>query len=288
MQEISGLVSFVVPAYNAADLVSETIDSIFSQTFANWEIILVNDGSTDNTSDVVKARYGEKITVLEQMNTGVSVARNNGLKLSSGEFVVFLDADDVLTPSFLQVRVDRLKQDETLGFVGGWIESFPVASSPKKAVAENPAQQVLFFEPGFATVPSNYLFRKKVITENRLDFNPILSSTADRFFILQLSKYTKGICLPTSEGKLLYRVTEKSMSHAITPSLILDNELFYLELKKKDLLPVNAVRRFKAGYFYSLAGGFAKIKYFGSCIKYLFLSFCQNPLFFLNLIIKKR
>jgi len=100
----SGLVSAIIPCYNQAHFLHEAIESVLAQSYPNFEIILVNDGSTDSTADVVR-RYSP-VRYVYQENAGLSSARNTGLKKSRGEYVVFLDADDRLLPEALQVGVD--------------------------------------------------------------------------------------------------------------------------------------------------------------------------------------
>src|SRR5205809_964576 len=116
MQESRRLVSIIIPAYNAAAFVTETIQSVKQQTYPHWELIVVNDGSTDITRQTVLALNEDGIKLIDQQNAGVSTARNNGLLHASGEYIVFLDADDILTPSFLAVRVDFLNKNENVGF----------------------------------------------------------------------------------------------------------------------------------------------------------------------------
>lgn len=287
MQEVAGLVSVVIPAYNAENFLTETIDSVKKQTYSSWEIIVVNDGSTDATPELVRKETDARIRLIEQKNAGVSVARNNGLKEAKGEYVVFLDADDLMTPMFIEVRVNFLNQKVDLGFTGGLIETFPMKSTIRKAVADNPEKEILFFDAGRATIPSNYMFRKKVLLEHGIRFSIKLSSTADRFFLLQASRFTKGKGIEDENGKLLYRVSEKSMSHSITPGLILDNEQFYKELVKENMLPAIGRAKFKSGYFYSLGLGFAKVKYFKSFSKYFLYSFISSPLYFMKLTLKQ-
>lgn len=128
MQEVKGLVSIVVPAYNAASFLKETIDSIKQQTVQEWELIVVNDGSSDNTSAIVREAADDRIILIEQTNVGVSAARNRGLMQAKGEYIVFLDADDLLAPDFLQVRKAALDNNDQFGFAGGWVETFPINS----------------------------------------------------------------------------------------------------------------------------------------------------------------
>lgn len=86
--------SVVIPLYNKAEYISTCVDSILNQSFDDFEIIIVNDGSTDNGLDIIGNYSLDKITIYNQENSGVSIARNNGVKNARGEFIAFLDADD--------------------------------------------------------------------------------------------------------------------------------------------------------------------------------------------------
>jgi glycosyltransferase involved in cell wall biosynthesis len=91
-------VSAVIPAYNRAQHIQRALDSVLAQTPAVHEIILVDDGSTDGTADVVEARYGPAVRVIRQSNTGVSGARRRGIEEATGDWIAFLDSDDEWTP----------------------------------------------------------------------------------------------------------------------------------------------------------------------------------------------
>ena len=108
------LVSVVIPCYNQAHFLSEAIESVLSQTCESFEIIVVDDGSTDNTSELA-SRY-QKVRLLRQENRGVSAARNAGLAESEGEYVVFLDADDRLLPEALEVGLECLDDHPECAF----------------------------------------------------------------------------------------------------------------------------------------------------------------------------
>jgi teichuronic acid biosynthesis glycosyltransferase TuaG len=280
MKEIPSLVSIIIPAYNAAAFIEETVQSIYCQTYQDWEMIIINDGSTDKTAEIIGQINDTRVKSINQQNAGVAAARNKGLLHAKGEFIIFFDADDLMTPEFLSQRVSALKNDLTIGYVGGIIETFPVKARIKKAVASDPVNEILFFNSSCATVPSNYIFRKKMLVDNGITFNQQLSSTADRFFILEVSKYAKGKNLSGKNGKLLYRFTSQSMSNNITPGLIIDNEKFYYELKRKNLLPFGNKHKFKSFYFLSLAKGFGLVKLWKRVLKYLVMSFINDPVFF--------
>ncbi|MFZ1810373.1 MAG: glycosyltransferase family 2 protein, partial [Candidatus Nitrotoga sp.] len=93
--------SVIIPAYNAAGTLARALDSVLTQTWAAFEVIVIDDGSIDNTA-AVAASYGEKIRYLRQNNAGVSAARNHGARIASGDWLAFLDADDWYYPDRLE------------------------------------------------------------------------------------------------------------------------------------------------------------------------------------------
>lgn len=111
-----GLVSVVIPNYNYAHYLRETIDSVLVQTYSDIEIIVVDDGSKDGSEDIL-AGYGDKVRTIFQQNQGVSAARNNGVAACEGEFVAFLDADDAWLPTKVEKQVERFRDDKNLGLV---------------------------------------------------------------------------------------------------------------------------------------------------------------------------
>lgn len=113
------LVSIIVPCYNQAQYLPETLDSVLAQTYPNWECIIVNDGSPDNTEEIAKqyCNKDERFKYLWQRNSGVSVARNNGIALSKGDFLQFIDSDDVLELDKLNQQVGFLIENEHVDIV---------------------------------------------------------------------------------------------------------------------------------------------------------------------------
>jgi glycosyltransferase involved in cell wall biosynthesis len=114
------LVSVVIPVYNCDRYIVQAVESILNQTYSAYEIIVIDDGSQDHTSHVLQP-YKNRIRYVYQDNQGVSVARNHGIELSKGEFVAFLDADDVFLPDKLAVQLAVFMANPTLGIVqSGW------------------------------------------------------------------------------------------------------------------------------------------------------------------------
>jgi glycosyltransferase involved in cell wall biosynthesis len=108
-------VSVVVPAYNAEKFIARTIDSVLAQSHLPDEIIVVDDGSTDNTLQVIQ-QYGPKVKLIQQKNAGPSAARNTGIQAATGEWIAFLDSDDEWLPEKLQLQIDLLKRNPHLAW----------------------------------------------------------------------------------------------------------------------------------------------------------------------------
>ena len=107
------LISVVVPVYNAADFIDDTIHSVLGQSYENWELIIVDDHSTDKTLEVVRQFKCEKIKVIAlARNTGVAKARNRGVSVACGRYICFLDADDLWQPSKLKHQVEFMKEKD--------------------------------------------------------------------------------------------------------------------------------------------------------------------------------
>lgn len=103
-----GLVSVIIPTYNRGYIISKTIESVFAQSYNQLELIIVDDGSTDDTQAII-GKYGDKIRYIYQENAGLAVARNAGLSAAEGEFIAFLDSDDIWFPWKLTVQVSIMK-----------------------------------------------------------------------------------------------------------------------------------------------------------------------------------
>jgi glycosyltransferase involved in cell wall biosynthesis len=110
------LVSVIIPTYNRAALLSEAVNSVLLQTYRNIEIIVIDDGSTDNTTEVMAA-YGDRVRYTRRPNAGVNAARNLGLKQARGEFVALLDSDDLWAPFKIELQVRLMRYFADAGFM---------------------------------------------------------------------------------------------------------------------------------------------------------------------------
>lgn len=111
-----GLVSIITPCYNGEKYIAQTIESVLAQTYQNWEMLIVDDGSKDRSAELVN-RYAQKdsrIRLLCQENAGSAAARNNGLRNCRGQYIALLDADDLWLPQFLEKQIACLKANHAL------------------------------------------------------------------------------------------------------------------------------------------------------------------------------
>ena len=213
------LASIIIPAYNAERFIDETIDSVIQQTYTNWELIIVNDGSTDSTKEILEKKVStdKRISIIHQKNMGVSVARNNGIKNAKGEFIAILDADDVWLKDNLKEKILLLTSDPTLGFV---FSDVNLINERSENIGPGPIgndnnifEGTLLWDREFIPGPcSNIIFRKSCLKQNIL-FRSELSNIADKYFIVQLSHLFRGKRIP----KILfsYRMVSDSMSKNI-------------------------------------------------------------------------
>ena len=141
------MISIVVPAYNAAGVIGRCIDSVLRQTYPDFELLIIDDGSTDETAEIVAAKAAQdtRIHLIRQENTGVSSARNAGIAAASGELLCFIDCDDTVSANYLEtllalyspgvlpvidvVRSDRdgsalSPMPETITLDGDWVDSY--------------------------------------------------------------------------------------------------------------------------------------------------------------------
>lgn len=113
---MNDLVSIITPCYNAEKYISETIESVLNQTHKEWEMIIINDGSKDNSEEIIK-KYVDKdkrISLIKQENKGCAAARNNGIKHAKGRYIALLDADDVWYNNFLEEQIKFLNEKKAI------------------------------------------------------------------------------------------------------------------------------------------------------------------------------
>lgn len=275
--QISGMkVSVIIPVYNGDRYLEETVRSILNQSFQDFEILIVDDGSTDISRSIASdlQKTDDRISVYTKENSGVSDTRNYGMERAHGEFLVFLDADDIAGPDFLKTRVEALTQNEgvavcgsAVGYING--EGKPIQEPiALQAPGGNMLQEILFYKKGITTIPSNLMFRKAVLAENNIQFDRRLNSTADRMFLCRVALVSQCISLPLIN--LFYRVHSGSMYHNSDnrKRIFRDNELFVKILINESIVPKQLMAEFLIRNYYMLCGAAAKAGYYSGSFLY--------------------
>lgn len=189
-------VSVVIPAYNAAHVLPEAIESVRAQTFTDWELWIVDDGSTDHTQEVVKAYNDDRIKLIFQTNSGVSAARNHGALRSQGELIAFLDADDRWLLDKLKVHVEfmDLYPDVQVSFAR--VEFLTVDGVPTNKLTNCPlrnlsAADFLYLNPTVTT--SNVVIRRELF-EKLKGFDQTINYSEDiELLFRSMQNYGAGI-----------------------------------------------------------------------------------------------
>lgn len=108
------LISIILPVYNVQDYLKKCIESIINQTYQNFELLIINDGSTDQSLNICQSFKDERITIISQVNSGLSSARNTGIRYAKGDYICFVDSDDYVSTRYLETMVNALKNTGSL------------------------------------------------------------------------------------------------------------------------------------------------------------------------------
>lgn len=205
-------ISVVIPAFNSGDWIEQAIDSVLNQSARPEQILVVDDGSTDDTAAKVR-RYGERVSYIHQANGGVAAARNRGLGEARGKLIAFLDADDVWHPQKLELQFRALHAHPNVGLLGTSVFDWP-AESPVQIDSLEPAPVVLV--PRERLAVRNYFTTSSVLARAELvrhvgDFDVALRGPEDYDYWLRAVEVTQVAnlalpltgyrCVPTSLSK---------------------------------------------------------------------------------------
>lgn len=210
MQEIK--VSVVIPSYNAAAYIVGAVESVLAQTFRDFEILVIDDGSTDNTKKVLE-KYGEPVQYIYKSNGGVSSARNFGIEKARGKYIAFLDADDVWVPKKLEKQIAVLEANEKIGLCYAAAEkvdeNLQTIGRIEARAYEDYCEALLLNLNIVAGSCSSAVIRREVAQRTN-GFDAKFSTCADWDYWLRLSLLTEFA--PITDFLVKYRVVAGSMS----------------------------------------------------------------------------
>ncbi|MGB3758605.1 MAG: glycosyltransferase [Rivularia sp. (in: cyanobacteria)] len=205
-------VSIIIPAYNAHSTIIETIKSVQKQTFSDWELIVIDDGSTDNTLEVLDTVEDSRIKVFSYKNGGVSVARNRGISHAMSDFIAFLDADDLWTRDKLELQLTALKKYPEAGVAYSWTMNMNSTGDTFYSADNVYFQGNVYGElliKNFIANGSNLLIRQEAI-ESIGEFDSTVVPCEDWDYYLRLASNWDFVVVP--KPQILYRHSPESQS----------------------------------------------------------------------------
>lgn len=161
------LVSIILPVYNCAAYVADAINSILRQTWMDFELIIIDDGSTDHSSAIISKFEDPRIIKIRQTNHGLAATLNKGIEIASGKYIARQDADDISHPTRLAKQVDFLERHTQVGLLGTWAEIWSGNQPTQRALRHPTKNEILKFKLLFDNyfVHSSVMFPKAVIQE---------------------------------------------------------------------------------------------------------------------------
>ena len=209
-------VSIIMPIYNTSKLLRPQIQSILSQAYTDYELILVDDGSTDDSGDICDefAKKDKRITVIHKTNAGVDEARNTGIDTAQGQYLYFVDSDDELLPDALQTLADGMENHENVDIsIAGYVYSHDGKADPpflpvsSRMFSRNELMDELMC-PKFQSLgmPWTNLYKASIIKDNHLRFDKRIHTIDDRVFMVSYICAMKGTAYHTTKPIYKYNL----------------------------------------------------------------------------------
>src|SRR5579863_3741450 len=261
------LVSVVIPAYNSSRTIAQTLESALTQGIAEIEVIVVDDGSSDDTAEIVRRSEDHRLRLVQRPNGGVASARNAGIELARGEWVAFLDSDDIWLPHKLERQLELMSAQPGCQASQGSAYFVDDQLRPLKLRRCIPVDDPLLTFLRFQNLPnaaSSRVVRRSLI-EQIGPFNADLVILEDWEFSLRLARYASPLCI--DEPLTLYRVhpgnTSRNIDIHIEPGFKVLQELFADPTLPADVRAHE--REIYARFYTMLCGGMFRVGRWGAC-----------------------
>ncbi|MBD2693188.1 glycosyltransferase [Anabaena catenula] len=224
---MKSVISVIIPVYNGEKTIRETLESVLNQSFSLIEVIIINDGSTDATLEIIQSISDSRLQVFSYPNSGIAVSRNRGIAKASGEYIAFIDADDLWKPDKLKFQVNTLEQNSEAAVAYSWCDHIDESSrflrSGSRFTANGDVYSKLLVA-NFLENGSNPLIRADALASIG-GFEASLSPAEDWDLWLRLARQYHFVVIPYPQ--VLYRISSTSLS-----SNILKMEVVSLQIIK--------------------------------------------------------
>lgn len=217
-------ISILMPVYNSQEYLKNTVQDVINQSYGDWELILVDDGSKDNSKNICieLQKFDNRIRFINKENTGVSDTRNIALDNAKGKYIAFIDSDDSVHKDYLKILLSSIEKSNgqlaVCGFkerkisTNGQIEELSRVFYPKEVIATEDMKDLImdFGNSGLLNPLWNKLYSRKIIEENNIRFKEEVETGEDFIFNLQYFRKINNICF--SKGELYYYIRRNNNS----------------------------------------------------------------------------
>lgn len=232
------LVSVIIPVFNGQKYLSYCIDSLLNQTYSNIEVILVNDGSTDQSESIIQSFLvrDQRIKCISQVNAGPSIARNKGMIEAAGEFICFIDADDFVPNHYIQLLVEKIAEGYDVVACGyievseyGRIELNDFYQSQERLTKDEFVNGIL---RGVGGTLWAKIYRSSIIDSNQLHLNPDIYMCEDLLFNLDYCRYAQNFAVIKPSLYEYNRLNEGSITSKVTLNYLKNNLIVMEEMSQ--------------------------------------------------------
>lgn len=234
----SPAVTILIPVYNCAGYVSEAVESILGQTFDDYELLIINDGSTDNTSSIIEQYVDQRIMLVDRPHEGLISALNKGLELARGDYIAIMHADDASHPKRIQKQIHFLKRHPEIGILGTAYDTVNLAGRRlyRVSMPKNDLQVRWFCLLGSPFGHPTVVMRSSVLQANELKYEETFDIVEDYFLWSKVLSHTKGANLSTP--LLRYRLHPESRT----------GQLRLKQLEQHDQVALLCIQQFLPGF----------------------------------------
>lgn len=238
------ILSVIIPVYNVSLYLDECLSSVVHQSLQDIEIICINDGSTDNSLDILK-KWGKKdhrIVILNQENKGVSTARNEGLKIAQGNYITFVDADDMVFPNIYSILIPKMQIYE----LDAYIFAFKTFPNEKIETTGFPTNRILTWQELYASNPQiqsknslcfnwRFIYKKEVLINNQLLFNKNIAIGEDMIYNIDAICHSHRIMV-TDNALYIHRMNNPTSAMTLKYKANLEKSLVQMyQIKKRQM-----------------------------------------------------
>lgn len=231
-------VSIIIPVFNGEKYLSDCLNSVLLQTYHNIEIIVVDDGSTDDTTSICKEykNKDERVIIIKKRNGGVSSARNIGIKKAVGDYILFIDSDDVVPDNFVREMLNNIDND-TMMVVCGLIEKTIKNNKKlvyKKKINKNKFNFLMYAHNSIGGFCCNKIYSRKILNDKNIRFDEKIKNYEDMLFNIRYIPYIKTVKYISST---MYVYNQRMDSAAKVDGDKAYNEILKAVLSMRDIVP---------------------------------------------------